>query len=46
MPAWFGRQLAEDIANAQLVILDGGGHMLPETRGSDVVSEIKRFITI
>ena len=44
MPAWFGRQLETDISDTRLVVLDGGGHMLPETRGSEVISEIIPFI--
>ena len=44
MPAWFGHEIAENIAGAQLVALDSGGHMLPETRGSDLATAILGFL--
>ncbi len=43
MPAWFGQDLAADMNNAELVVLERGGHMLPETRHSELVSEIVKF---
>ena len=44
MPDWFGEELAVDIKNAHLVVLEGGGHMLPETRYNDVFSLIVDFL--
>jgi aminoacrylate hydrolase len=43
MPAWFGREMSESIPDATLVALDGGGHMLPETRGDAVADAIAAF---
>ena len=44
MPDWFGEELAVDIKNAHLVVLEGGGHMLPETRYNEVFSQIVDFL--
>lgn len=44
MPAWFGREMSESIPDANLVALDSGGHMLPETRGDAVADAIAAFI--
>ncbi|NKB56472.1 MAG: alpha/beta fold hydrolase [Alphaproteobacteria bacterium] len=44
MPAWFGREMAEIIPGARLVALDGGGHMLPETRGDEIANAIADFL--
>ena len=44
MPDWFGEELAVDIKNAHLVVLEGGGHMLPETRYNEVSSLIVDFL--
>jgi aminoacrylate hydrolase len=44
MPAWFGREMAKIISGARLVELDGGGHMLPETRGEEIAMEINGFL--
>ena len=41
---WFGEELAVDIKNAHLVVLEGGGHMLPETRYNEVFSLIVDFL--
>ena len=43
MPDWFGREIAAGIQGAKLVALDGGGHMLPETRGDDIANAIRMF---
>ena len=39
MPPWFGAELAASIAGAAHLALDGGGHMLPETR-ADALGEV------
>lgn len=44
MPAWFGREMVDDIGDARLVELNGGGHMLPETRGPEVAAEVLAFL--
>ena len=45
MPAWFGRAMAETISDVTLFELDGGGHMLPETRGEEIAIEITKFLS-
>jgi aminoacrylate hydrolase len=37
MPAWFAHEAAEGLASAQLHVLDGGGHMLLETRACELL---------
>lgn len=44
MPAWFGREMSEGIPDTTLVALDGGGHMLPETRRDAVANAIATFM--
>ncbi len=44
MPDWFGREMAEAVPNSLLLALDGGGHMLPETRGGELASAITEFL--
>jgi aminoacrylate hydrolase len=44
MPAWFGREMAQDLPDSRLMALDGGGHMIPETRGEDLSAAILEFI--
>ena len=43
MPAWFARETAQLLSAAHLVELDGGGHMLPETRGESLAIELLSF---
>jgi len=43
MPVWFARELADLIPDAELCVLPGGGHMLPETRGDAVAQTIIEF---
>ena len=44
MPAWFGTELAGLIPDASHLALDGGGHMLPETRGQELAAAISDFL--
>lgn len=44
MPAWFGAELAGLVPDATLLPFDGGGHMLPETRGSELAAAINDFL--
>ncbi len=44
MPAWFGREMAESIPGSRLLALDGGGHMLPETRGEELAAATAAFL--
>jgi pimeloyl-ACP methyl ester carboxylesterase len=44
MPPWFAEEAAAGISNARLVTLDGGGHMLLETRKDKIVDEVTRFL--
>jgi pimeloyl-ACP methyl ester carboxylesterase len=44
MPAWFGREMAVAIAGSRLVILAGGGHMIPETRGDELADAVREFL--
>jgi len=46
MPAWFGSDLAQRISGARLVALEGGGHMLTETRGDDLAAAIQEFLAV
>ncbi len=43
MPAWFAREAARLLPAARLVELDGGGHMLPETRGESLAAHLLSF---
>lgn len=45
MPTWFAAEVARLIANAQLMELDGGGHMILETRAADVTSAVLSFLS-
>ena len=45
MPSWFARDTAAGIAGARLLMLDGGGHMLPETRAGKFVEEVFGFVS-
>ena len=44
MPPWFGAELAALIPGAVHLALDGGGHMLPETRAEAVASAVLDFL--
>ena len=44
MPAWFGVELAGLIPDARLSAMDGGGHMLPETRGGELAAAVTGFL--
>ena len=44
MPFWFGEELAALIAGASHHALDGGGHMLPETRGNELAAAVTTFL--
>ena len=44
MPSWFADEAAAAIAQSQLVHLDGGGHMLLETRTDDVAEAVLDFL--
>ena len=44
MPAWFGREMAQDLPGSRLIAQDGGGHMIPETRGGDLSAVISKFL--
>jgi pimeloyl-ACP methyl ester carboxylesterase len=37
--------MAETIPSARLIELDGGGHMLPETRSEELALEITGFLS-
>ena len=43
MPPWFGAELAALIPGAAHRALEGGGHMLPETRGDTLASVVADF---
>ena len=45
MPAWFGREMAESLPNAELNVMDAGGHMLPETRCTELVAAVTGFLS-
>ena len=44
MPPWFGAELAALIPGAVHCALDGGGHMLPETRGDTLAGVVADFL--
>ncbi len=44
MPPWFGAQLAALIPGAVHLALDGGGHMLPETRADALAGAVLDFL--
>ena len=44
MPPWFGAELAASIPSAVHRALDGGGHMLPETRGDALADAVADFL--
>ena len=44
MPPWFGAGLAALIPGAAHCALDGGGHMLPETRGDALANAVSDFL--
>lgn len=44
MPPWFGAELAALIPGAVHLALDGGGHMLPETRAEALASAVLDFL--
>jgi len=44
MPVWFSEATADGIDQAQLMLVENGGHMLPETRGVDIAERINTFL--
>lgn len=44
MPIWFAREAAGLLGAAELVELDGGGHMILETRATEVADAVLRFL--
>lgn len=44
MPPWHARDTARGIVGARLIELDGGGHMLPETRTGEFVDAVTGFV--
>jgi len=44
MPRWFAEEAATAIPDATLVALDGGGHMMTETRTQEVVAAVDTFV--
>ena len=44
MPPWFGAELAALIPGAAHRALEGGGHMLPETRSSALANAVAEFL--
>ena len=44
MPPWFGAELAALTPRATHRALDGGGHMLPETRGDELADAVVDFL--
>lgn len=44
MPPWFADEAAAAIANARLVRVDGGGHMLLETRSREIADLVLDFL--
>lgn len=44
MPFWFAEDAARAIPGAKLEILDGGGHMFPETRPAEFVALVDSFL--
>lgn len=44
MPSWFAAEAANALPNGQLVELSGGGHMLLETRTTEIVKNTLAFL--
>lgn len=44
MPPWFAAEVGNGIARAEFVELDGGGHMLLETRTAEFVATVLTFL--
>lgn len=44
MPVWFAVEAARAISDAQLVVLNGGGHMFPESRTSEFLEAALPFL--
>lgn len=44
MPSWFGRETADALREAELCELDGGGHMILETRANAVAKSVLAFL--
>ena len=44
MPIWFAKEAADAIPDAELVALDGGGHMILESRAAEASDTILRFL--
>lgn len=44
MPIWFAREAAGLLASSKLIELDGGGHMILETRATEVADAVLRFL--
>jgi len=45
MPVWFSEETAGAIEQAELMIVNKGGHMLPETCGQEVADRILAFLS-
>ena len=45
MPHWFASDIAQGIEGSELEIYAHGGHMLPETRASEVLTRIETFLS-
>lgn len=44
MPFWFAQDAASALPDSRLVILDGGGHLFPETRTAEFLSAVIPFL--
>jgi pimeloyl-ACP methyl ester carboxylesterase len=44
MPIWFAEQAAQAIGDSRLTILDGGGHLFPETRTAEFLQIVLSFL--
>jgi len=44
MPTWFGRDIAKAMPNGRYIELQGGGHMLPETRTAEMLDLVTEFL--
>lgn len=44
MPGWFAEEAARAIPGAQLGVLEGGGHMFPETRTAEFLQRLGAFL--
>jgi aminoacrylate hydrolase len=44
MPGWFAEEAARAVPGAQLQILEGGGHMFPETRTAEFLQRVGAFL--